>query len=409
MGQYLLYLIIGFLILEYSVSRILNYLNATRAKKELPEELKEFYDAEKYKKSLEYQADNQRLSFIGGSVSLVIIIGILMLGGFAFLDEQARSVTEHPILVSLYFFGVLFLASDILGIPFALYSTFVIEEKYGFNKTSVKTFILDKIKTYLLAVVIGGGLLSVFILFYTWADQYFWLYVWGAFMIFSLVSAMFFTSWILPLFNKLKPMEDGELRKDIEEYCNKVKFKLKNILVMDGSKRSSKANAFFSGIGPKKNIVLFDTLIEKHPNEELVSVLAHEVGHYKKKHIFTSFILSGLNTLIVLYILSLVIDSPALASALGAEEVSFHIGLLAFILLFTPISMITGIFMNIFSRKNEFEADRYAKETSDAKALQNALKRLSVENLSNLTPHPAYVFFHYSHPPLLKRLEALDK
>jgi STE24 endopeptidase len=283
----------------------------------------------------------------------------------------------------------------------------VIEEKFGFNKTTPRTFVLDKLKGYLLGIIIGGGLLGLIIFIYRETGNNFWWMAWLAVAAFMMFATMFYASIILPLFNKLTPMPEGELRTAIENYCKKVNFKLNNLFVMDGSKRSSKANAFFSGLGPKKKIVLFDTLIEKHTTDELVAVLAHEIGHYKKKHTRTGLILGLAQSGLMLFILSLFLGNDELAKAMGASESSFHINALAFGILYSPLSEILGILGNILSRKHEYEADEYAKTTFSGNALAEALKKLSVDNLSNLTPHPAYVFVHYSHPTLLQRLKAL--
>lgn len=389
------------------LERFLDFLNDKNRKLKLPDEVNGLYDNERYKKSQAYDKSKEQLGLWSSLLSLALTLGVLSLGGFAFLDEWVREQTESPIWISMIFFGILFFISDIIGIPFSVYSTFVIEEKFGFNRTTATTFILDKIKGYLLTIIIGGSLLALVVWFYLQTGKMFWIYTWLISTAVTLFFTMFYTSLIVPLFNKLKPMEAGDLRKAIEEYAEKVNFPLKNIFVMDGSKRSTKANAYFSGIGAKKSIVLFDTLIKDHSINELVAILAHEVGHYKKKHIQQGFLISTLNTGIMLFLLSLFIDSKSLAEALGARQPSFHIGMLAFSLLYSPISMAIGILMNIFSRKNEYEADNFAKKTYDGDALQTALKKLSVNHLSNLNPHPAYVFFHYSHPTLLQRLKAL--
>ena len=405
--QSLLYVVIGILTFNYLLGRLLSYLNDKSFKPELPDELKEFYDEEKYKKSQEYDRVNGRFSFITSTFSFAVMLAMLLLGGFAWVNAWVSTITDHSILTVLLFFGTLSIASDIIGIPFSLYSIFVIEERFGFNRTTVKTFIMDKIKGYFIGGLIGGGLLALFVWFYESTGELFWLYGWLAFSGFSLLMTAFYATVIVPLFNKLTPLEDGDLRRAIEAYCEKVSFKLDNLFVMDGSKRSAKANAFFSGLGSKKRIVLYDTLIENHTEEELVAVLAHETGHYKLKHTRSSLVLSVLQTGLMLYILSLVIGSPTLSAALGIEESSFHIGLLVFGLLYSPLSMIFGIGMNMLSRKNEYEADAYAKDTYNGEALGSALKKLSVDNLSNLTPHPLHVFFNYSHPTLLQRLKAL--
>jgi STE24 endopeptidase len=332
---------------------------------------------------------------------------MLMLGGFAFLDQQVSQLSENSILISLLFFAALGAGSEILSIPFSVYATFVIEERFGFNKTSVKTFILDKLKGWLLAIIIGGGLLSLIIWIYTVSGSWFWVIAWGVISGFMIFMSMFYSNLIVPLFNKQTPLQEGELRDAIETFSQKVGFKLKNIYVIDNSKRSTKANAYFTGLGAKKRIVLYDTLIEDHTTEELVAVLAHEIGHYKKKHTTSGLIISVLQTGLMLFILSLFISKPVLSQALGAEDASFHMGLIAFGILYSPLSLIIGLITNTVSRRNEYAADRFAGINYKASALIDALKKLSVNNLSNLRPHPAYVFFYYSHPPLLKRLAAL--
>ncbi len=409
MEQTIFVIIVLFIILDFLLERILSYLNAKSWTKNLPDQLKGLYDNEKYQKAQAYDKANTKLSLISSFFSLIIILTMLFIGGFAYVDQLAKSITANPILITLTFFGILFIASDLLGLPFSLYKTFVIEEKFGFNKMTVKTYVLDKIKGYALTIIIGGGLLTAFIWFYQNTGTTFWLYAWIIFSVFTLFFTMFYTTLIVPLFNKLTPLEESSLKNKIEAYARQVNFSLKNIFVINGSKRSSKANAYFSGIGNKKTIVLYDTLIKDHTEDELVAILAHEVGHYKKKHVFFSIALSILQMGLMLYVLSLFINEPVLSRALGAEQAEFHLGLLAFSLLYSPISTITGILMNLLSRKNEYEADEFAVKTTNGKALQEALKKLSTNHLSNLTPHPAYVFFHYSHPPLLKRLEAMER
>jgi STE24 endopeptidase len=405
--QNIFYIIVGILIFDYLVERVLEYLNDKNWSDSIPDELKSYYDEDKVKKSSAYNQTKNRFGMITSSFSFILILSVLFFGGFSWLDTFVRSFTTNPILMALMFFGILGIASDILTTPFSLYSTFVIEEKFGFNKTTLKTFFLDKIKGYFLGAIIGGALLSALVWFYEKTGESFWLYAWGIIVAFMIFMTMFYASLIVPLFNKLEPMKEGELRSAIEAFCSKVGFPLRDLYVMDGSKRSTKANAFFSGLGKSKRIVLFDTLIEKQSTEEIVAVLAHEIGHFKKKHTRTSLVISVLQTGLMFFLLSLVIRNPLLANALEIESVSFHIGMLTFGLLYSPISMLLGIGMSILSRKNEYEADRYAKENYNAEALQTSLKKLSSDHLSNLYPHPAYVFVHYSHPPLLSRLKAL--
>ncbi|MCL4149823.1 UNVERIFIED_CONTAM: hypothetical protein GTU68_004516 [Idotea baltica] len=347
--------------------------------------------------------------FLSSAFSIVLSLVVLGFGGFGYLDNLLRSYFENEIVLSLVFFAALFVLSDLINTPFQWYSIFVIEEKFGFNKTTPKTFVLDKLKGYLLGIIMGGLLGYALLWLIQELGAQFWLYALGVVAIFMLVMNLFYTSLILPLFNKLTPLGDGELKAKIEKYAASVAFPLDNIFVIDGSKRSTKANAFFSGLGKKKKVVLYDTLIEKQSEEELIAVLAHEVGHFKKKHIVLGLILSLVQLTVMLYIMSLLILNADLSTALGGETMAVHLNLIAFALLFSPISRLTGLGMNMLSRKNEFEADAYAAETYSAEPLQESLKKLSVTSLSNLSPHPWYVFMHYSHPPLIQRLEALDK
>ena len=407
--QYFLYLIIGLVVFGFLFEQLLDYLNLKHMKEELPPELEGIYPAEEYRRSIAYQKERQRFSFLVSTLSFTVLLVMLLSGGFGWLDSWLRQYLEHPIWLALAFFGILFLASDLLSLPFQLYSTFGIEQKWGFNKTTPKTFVADKLKGYLLAALLGGGILAGLIWLLLNLGQSFWIYFWVIMALFSLAANMFYSSLILPLFNKLSPLPEGELKDAIYSYSQKVNFPIENMYVIDGSKRSSKANAFFSGLGKKKKIVFYDTLIDNHPTEELVAVLAHEAGHYKKKHIVWGYGLSLLQTGLMLYLLSLLVFNEQLSLALGGETVSLHLNLLGFGLLYSPISMLSSLLVNKLSRKHEYEADAYAAETYSASSLQEALKKLSVKNLSNLMPHPLYVRVHYSHPPLLRRLKALDK
>ncbi len=403
------YLIISITIFNYLLERILDLLNTSKISVNLPSELEGIYDEEKYKKQQEYKRVNDRFSMITSTLSFGLILLMLFLRGFSYVNNIALEVSTNPIIGALIFFGIIMFASDLINIPFSLYDTFVIEERFGFNKMTIKTFIFDKLKGWALGAILGGGILALIIWFYQLTTDYFWLYAWIAISAFTIFMTMFYSSLIVPLFNKQTPLEEGDLRKAIETFSNKVGFKLDNIFVIDGSKRSTKANAYFSGLGAKKRIVLYDTLINDMTTDEIVGVLAHEIGHYKKKHTLTGILAGIVQTGITLYILSLMLANPALSHALGSEKPFFQLGLIAFGILYSPISLVVGIGMNILSRKNEYAADLYAKENYKAEPLITALKKLTSKNLSNLTPHPAYVFFHYSHPPLLQRVRALIK
>jgi len=407
--QTLFYIIIAILVINFIIDQVLDALNAKHFNDALPAEIDDVYDEAEYKKSQAYKKEKYRFGLITGFVSIVGTLLFFFLDGFAYVDGIARSVSDNEILVALLFFGIILFISDIIMTPFSYYNTFVIEEKFGFNKTTKKTFILDKLKGWFMMGIIGGALLSAIIWFYQSTGSYFWLWAWGIITVFALFMNLFYARLIVPLFNKQTPLEEGSLRSKIETYANTVGFTLDKIFVIDGSKRSTKANAYFSGFGKEKRITLYDTLINDLEDDEIVAVLAHEVGHYKKNHIIINLFASILTTGFTLWILSLFIGSPLLSEALNVSQPSFHIGLIAFGVLYTPVSEITGLLMNYLSRKFEYQADNYAKTTFSAPPLISALKKLSKNSLSNLTPHPAYVFMHYSHPTLLERFKSLKK
>lgn len=406
--QALFYLLLGIITFDFALERILSYFNRTSARQPIPKALEGIYDEEKYATSQAYQASVSKFGTFSATFSFVILFLAIYNGWFGALDLWIRTFSPLSLVSPLIFFGVLFVASDIIGIPFSLYRNFVIEEKFGFNKMTIKTYLLDKIKSYLLTLIFGGLLLAVLVYFVNAIGGDFWIYFWAVMTGFVLFANLFYTSLILPLFNKLTPLPDGELKESIHSYSAKVNFPLTNIFVMDGSKRSSKGNAFFSGLGKKKKVVLFDTLIEKHSVEELTSVFAHEVGHYKKKHIIVGTIFSIGMMGFMLFLFSKMAYNAEVSWAMGGQTSALHLNLLAFGLLYSPISTLLGIVGNVLSRKNEFEADAYAKETYSAASLVSSLKKMSADHLSNLTPHPAYVFVHYSHPPLKERVKALS-
>jgi STE24 endopeptidase len=395
--------------LEFVFEKVLSYLNLQTWDKPLPEAVRDLYDEKKYAEAREYAKVNYRFGTISSVFSLLVSVSFLVLGGFAWVDGLVKSYSENPIMQALLFFGIIGAGSSLISLPFGIYHTFVVEEKFGFNKTTVTTFITDKLKGLVLAALLGGSILALLTWLFLLLGSYFWLAAWLVVAGFSVFFAMFYTSLLLPIFNKLTPLEQGKLRTSIETYSQKVNFPLTNIFVMDGSKRSAKANAFFSGLGHKKNIVLYDTLIKDMTIEEITGVLAHEVGHYKKKHVSQSMVISVLQMGVMFFIFGLLAGSPVMAEVLGAKENSFYLSLVTFSMLYSPISLVTGLLMNSFSRKNEYEADAYAKETYAAEPLITSLKKLSVNHLSNLQPHPAYVFINYSHPTLLQRIKALNK
>ncbi|WP_299215352.1 M48 family metallopeptidase [uncultured Dokdonia sp.] len=405
----LFYIIIFILVISYLVDLVMSYLNAKHAKKPIPEILQDVYTEQEYLTSQDYKITKDLFGVYTATFSLILTLAFFFFDGFAILDQWARTFTEHPIGVALIFFGAIMLASDILTTPFEYYNTFVIEEKFGFNNMKPITFFADKLKGWLMGIVIGGGLLALIIWIYEATQNLFWLYAWGVITLFSIGANLFYARLIVPIFNKQAPLEKSELRSQIETYASKVGFNLTHIFTIDGSKRSSKANAYFSGLGREKRITLYDTLINDLENTEIVAVLAHEVGHYKQKHVITNLLLSVAITGFTLWLFSLCLAQPIIAEAVGVSTPSFHVGMVVFGILYTPISAVTGFFMSALSRKHEYEADNYAAETYNAESLISSLKKLSKNSLSNLTPHPLYVKLKYSHPTLLQRVENLEK
>jgi STE24 endopeptidase len=396
------------LLANFVLALIADWLNLRALDPLLPSEFAGVYDTEKYASSQEYTRVGTRFGFVTGTFDLALLLIFWQVGGFNSLDQLVRGWGLGVVATGLVFTGILLLAKTLISLPFSIYSTFVIEERFGFNRTSPATFIADLGKGIMLTIVLGGPLLAAVLWFFATTGNLAWLWCWGAVTLFTLVVQFIAPAWIMPLFNKFSPLEEGELREAIFNFAESVGFSLKNVFVMDGSKRSSKSNAFFTGFGRNKRIALFDTLINKHSVPELVGVLAHEIGHYQKKHITQGMVIGVLHTGVMLYLLSIFVSHPGLFSAFHMEHSSVYAGMIFFGLLFTPIELLLSLLMNILSRHNEFEADAFAAEHTGApESMIAALKKLSADNLANLTPHPFYVLLHYSHPPLLQRITAL--
>ena len=408
MVSFLSYSILIILIAGFVVDRWLDYLNEANLSLSLPNELLGIYDEEKYQISVKYEKVTYLFTMLTESISFITILLFFVAGGFGWLDTIIRTRVNNPIFIALLFFAILGLVSQIASLPFSWYSTFVIEEKFGFNKTTKRLFILDQIKGLMVSALAGGVILTLIVWIYLIAGHLFWLYALLVIAFFSVFMLLFYSSIIVPLFNKQTPLPDGILKNAITQFSIAAGFLLDNIYVIDGSKRSTKANAYFTGLGRKKRIVLFDTLINDLNTEEIVAVLAHEIGHNKKHHVYYGLFFSLVTTAIMLYVFSLVSAYPAFAEVLGSKIPSFHLSVISFGMLYSPLSLIIGLGMNYISRINEYQADRFAAEKYNGEHLASALKKLSVNNLNNLTPHPAYVFFHYSHPTLLQRLKKLD-
>jgi STE24 endopeptidase len=408
MESTILIIIITIVLFNYLFGLFLDYLDTRYWSSELPADLANIYDKEKYAKSQAYEKETTRFSWISGTFSTLILLLVLIYGMFGVVDSYLRLQISSPLFISLVFFAIIGFASDLIGIPFDIYSTFHIEQKYGFNTTTVKTYILDKIKSWLLALLLGGVIVGIIVWIFNETGPAFWYITWLFLTAFTLFMSLFYSSLIVPLFNKQKPLEEGELRTAIHTFADRAGFSIKNIFVIDGSKRSKKANAYFTGWGAKKRIVLYDTLINDLSIDEVVAVLAHEIGHYKKKHVIFSLVTSILSSGLLLFIMSFFLHEEIFSLAIGGKIRSFHLGILAFGLLYSPFSLVLGIFGNYFSRKHEYAADRFVCEHQLGNDLKSGLIRLSVSHLSNLRPHPWNVKIKYSHPTLLQRIFAIE-
>jgi STE24 endopeptidase len=393
----------------YHLDLFAELLNLKALRPELPGEFADTFDAEKYEKSQEYTRDGTRFQVISATFSLTVFLAFWVMGGFGWLDGMVRGWSDNEVVRGLYYVALLYVGSTLISLPFDLYDTFVLEEKYGFNKTTPATFVVDRIKGIVLAAALGAPVLGLIFWFFDKFDNA-WVYAWAVMTVFSLVLAYVGPKYIFPLFNKFEPLEDGELKTSINSMAERCEFPLTEVSVIDGSRRSTKANAFFAGFGKNKKIALYDTLIEKQSTPELVAVLAHEIGHFKKKHIVQGIALGIVEIGVIFFLMGLFMKNVGLSAAFGVTEVSVYTSLVFFFMLFKPIEKLLSIGKSILSRKNEFEADAYASEvTGEPRSLMSALKKLSADSLSNLTPHPFYVFMHYSHPPMLERLSALEK
>lgn len=409
MNGYLI-LILAIILISFTLEVVVSLLNIQSLHPDLPDEFADVFDNEQYAKSQNYTRSTTRFGLLQNSIMTPITILFILLGGFNWIDNLARSFDQGSIITGLVFTGLLTFFSGIAGLPFSIYSTFVLEERFGFNKTTPKTFILDLIKSVVLGILIGGPILAMVLWFFEIGGPLAWLYCWLIVVGFVLIMQFLAPVIIMPLFNKFTPLEEGELQDSITDYAKSEAFKMKGIYTMDGSKRSTKLNAFFTGFGTFRRIVFFDTLVEKLSTDEIVAVLAHEMGHFKKKHIFKMMAASILQMGITFYILSLFLNNKGLFAAFGMEHLSIYASLIFFGFLYSPISMLLGIVSNIFSRRHEYEADAYAASTTSMPMdLVNGLKKLSVSNFANLTPHPLHVFLNYSHPPVLARINALKK
>ncbi|GHT05747.1 peptidase M48 [Endomicrobiia bacterium] len=403
-------IILFFIIAVYLVETAANLLNVKNISNNIPPEFDGYFDREKYSKAQEYLKANTKLSVISSTFFLTAQIIFIVLKGFNYVNTIAVSFSFGTILTGLVFAGIVFSAFEILKIPFSVYSVFIIEENFGFNKMNVKTFISDLLKSWIITAIIGAVIFAAILWLFANVYRYAWLYAFAAIVIFELFITFIAPVTIMPLFNKYTSLEDGELKNSIEEYAKKENFKMKGLFKMDGSKRSTKSNAFFTGFGKFRRIVLFDTLIQKHTVDGLTSILAHEMGHFKLGHIVKHIIFSSALSGIMLFIFSLLIDKAWLYDAFFMRTQDIYAGIIFFSFLYAPVSLIISPILSYFSRKHEYEADLYSITTyRKPQAMINALKKLSVDNMSNLYPHKFKVFLEYSHPPVLERIKAINR
>ena len=396
------------ILIEYAAGVAANLLNLRSLRSEIPPALEGVYPPEDYRKSQEYIRTNTHFDFAASTFSLVVLLSLWFAGGFNYFDQTIRSWGVSPVLSGLFYIGILLAGYNLLTLPFGIYQTFIIEQRFGFNRTTRRTFLMDKIKNLGLAALIRGALLSGILALFEYAGYHAWIYCWIAVAVFSLVLEYVEPTWIMPLFNKFTPLEPGELREAILNHARSLDFPVKNVFVMDGSKRSSKSNAFLLGFGHNKRIALVDTLIKNHTVPELVAVLAHEIGHHKKKHILQGTIINIVHFGVLFFVLSIFLGRPGLYDAFYMEQQSVYSGILFVALLYTPLEMIISVLTHALSRKNECEADRFAADNIEhPQHLTEALKKLYAGHFSNLTPHPFYVFLNDSHPPLLQRIRAI--
>jgi STE24 endopeptidase len=395
--------------IDLILNGLADYFNLKMLRKDLPDSFRGIYEPERYRRSQDYLRVNTRFGWVTSALNIILMLIFWFGKGFPLLDQWVRSWNQGPVVTGLIYMGILLLLMTILSLPFSVYATFVIEERFGFNKTTWSTFVKDKIKGLILALLLGGPLLAAVLTFFEHTGPNAWWYCWIAVILYSLVVQFVAPTWIMPLFNKFTPLDKGELRDAIMNYARSIKYPLENVFVMDGSRRSSKSNAFFTGFGRHKRVVLFDTLIKQHTASELVAVLAHEMGHYKKKHILSMLVMGILQTGIMFFLLSVFISHQELFDAFYMARPSVYAGMIFFAMLYSPIGFFVGLFIQMLSRKNEYQADRFSVETTkDSQSMVFALKKLSVHNLSNLYPHPFYVFLNYSHPPVLERIKSIE-
>ena len=403
----LFWLVIAVVLAEYAWSAWLTMLNIRASHQPIPDLLNGLYDEDQYRKQQAYAMTNRKFSLLSGAVSTLVTLGIFAFGGFAVFDAAARSLSNSPVVQALVFWGIFYLISWLISLPFDIYRTFVIEQRYGFNRSTPKLFAADAVKSLLLNMVIMGAVLALCVWIYILVPRWFWLIAWGAVTLFSLFMQYFYSQLIVPLFNKQTPLPEGELREAIEAFARRVDFKLDNIFVIDSSKRSSKSNAYFTGFGRRKRVVLYDTLMEQLTTDEIVGVMAHEIGHYKHHHIILSSLEGFATNLLMFWLFSLFIGSDALAAAAGCQMASFHVNLAVFSLIYTPLNIVLDIATNVVSRRHERQADAFAAANGVGAAEASALKKMSAKSLANLTPHPVVVFTEYSHPTLYERVRAL--
>lgn len=407
-NPWFLFLLISVLGL-YGLEVVSAVLNIRHLRQPLPDEFTDVFDAEAFARSQAYSRESARFDLICSGVRLVVFLGFWLGGGFAWVQSMVSVLTVSPILQGLIGISLLHVTGAVLSLPFEWYDTFRIEAKYGFNKTTPGVFMGDRVKGMALGAVIGLPVLAL-LLWLFGAFPTAWLWAWLAVTVLVLILQYVAPRYLMPIFNKFTPLQDGELKSAIQALAVKCAFPVRELFVIDGSRRSTKGNAFFAGFGRNKRIALFDTLIEKHPQAELLAVLAHEIGHFKRGHIVQRLALAVVQLAVIFLLMGTVLRNPGFHAAFGLEQPVLWLGFVFFMILFEPAQTVLGVLSGLWSRQHEYEADAYASHATGGPAdMIAALKRLARESLANLTPHPLTVFLHYSHPPMIQRLAALRK
>ena len=401
-------LFIGFKLLLETYLKQRNIQSMEKNKETIPERFIDVVTEEEYKKSINYNTERIRFSMFTATISVGVLLLFTTGGLHNFLTKIVQDITQSNVLGIILLGLFIVLIDEIIGIPLAIYSTFTLEEKYGFNKTTAKTFVKDLIKNLIISVIFASTLYAVVISIIERLGDNWWIYAFVAVFLFQAIVFYLYPVLILPLFNKLEPITDEKFKEPIEKLLNKINFKAKGLFVMDGSLRSSHGNAFFTGFGNNKRIVFYDTLLETITPKEMESILGHELGHYKLGHIRRTLVSSIFFGFLGFYILGQVFMADQFFYGHGLDEVTLYSKFLLFYLVIGSYTFFTKPFTSYISRQREFAADDFSIEYTEVESMISGLLKLSKDNASNLTPDPLYSSYYYSHPPIAERVKSLE-